>query len=164
MGSGVSEVLIISINEISEREFLHKKEIIPVLFSGTMQPRSYFFLSIDEKKQWLIDQVDIGLKNIPYMICSNSNLLFVATTFNLYVINYINNKIVFANDLKTPCVDFFVKDDIVYVICETEVLYFSLKHNCIAKCDKFSYMLEDLSISKDKVVITLENQETIIIK
>ena len=164
MESGDGKLLEININEISEKDFLRKKDSIPVLFSSDKQPRSYYLLSIDDKQQWLIDQVDVGLKSIPYMICSESNLLFVATTFNLYVIDYINNKIDLEYVLQTPCVDFFTKDEIVYVICETELVHFSLKYNRIVKCDKFSYMLEDLIITKDCVVITLENGEIVTVR
>lgn len=155
---------MITIYKMSEKEFLQKKGSIPVLFSGDMQPRSYYFLKIDGEKQWLIDQVDVGLKSIPYMLCNKLNLLFIAATFNLYIIDCFNNKIVFENDLNTPCVDFFVKEDIVYIICETELVHFSLKSNCIVKCDNFSCMLENLFITKDYVVVTLENGETITIR
>lgn len=159
--SGGDKLLEITINEISEEDFLQKKGSIPILLSSDMYPRSYYLLNIGNEKQWLIDQVDVGLKNIPYMLYNKSSLLFVATTFNLYIIDYVSNKIIFTLGLHTPCVDFFVKCDIVYVICEIELLHYSLKNNHIVKCDTFSYMLEDLSITVDKAVITLENGEII---
>ena len=164
MESGGNRLFIIDINEISEEEFLHKKESLDILVGGDMQPRSYFLLKVGKEKQWLIDQVDVGLKNIPYMLCNKSHILFVATTFNLYVINCLNNKIIFESTLETPCVDFYAKDEIVYIICETELIHFSLVHNCILKQDRFSYMVETINKTINKVVITLENGRSIVIR
>lgn len=164
MESGVNELLEININRITEEEFLQERNSIPVLFSRDMNPRSYYIIDINGKKQWLIDQEDVGLENIPYMLYNKLNLLFVATTFNLYIIDYIKNKIVFEYDLITPCVDFFANNEFVFIICEGELLHFSIKLNRIVKYDIFSYALENLSLTTDKAIITLENGETIVIK
>ncbi|MBQ7387208.1 MAG: hypothetical protein IJW03_03480 [Clostridia bacterium] len=165
MKGGEIWLFLIEIDRISEEEFMVLKKSTPTLCSGEYRySRDYFLIKIDKENKWLIDQVDVGLPNVPYMMCNKSNILFVATTFNLYVIDCINNKIVFECELKTPCVDFFATEKIVYIICECQLLHFSIKDKRVLKCDDFSDMLEDYIKTDDKVIITLENGQTFAIK
>ena len=110
-----------------------------------------------------IPAVSVGFDNVGWGYSKTRNGLMDPANYPI-ITDYIKNEIVFEYDLITPCVDFFANNEFVFIICEGELLHFSIKLNRIVKYDIFSYALENLSLTTDKAIITLENGETIVIK
>ena len=71
------------------------------------------------------------------------------------MIDYKNKAILLQQELNTPCIDIVCINDIAYIVCEADIIKYSVKDNTLFDSLYLSDAVKEISIQNENCRITL---------
>lgn len=119
-------------------------------------PKQYFLLSEQHSNfEILIEQSSIGLHTVPFISFLDNNQTLFCLTNSCVVIDYKNKAILLQQELNTPCIDIVCINDIAYIVCEADIIKYSVKDNTLFDSLYLSDAVKEISIQNENCRITL---------
>lgn len=119
-------------------------------------PKQYFMLSEHHCGfEILIEQSSIGLHIVPYISFLDEHQTLLCLTNSCVVINYKNKAVLLQQELSTPCIDIVCINDIAYIVCEADIIKYSVKDNSLFDSLYLSDAVKEISIQNGNCLITL---------
>ena len=119
-------------------------------------PKQYFFLSEQHGNfEILIEQSSIGLHTVPFISFLDKNQTIFCLTDSFVVIDYKNKAVLFQHELNTPCIDIVFINNIAYIVCEADIIKYSVKENTLFDSLYLSDAVKEISIQNGNYLITL---------
>lgn len=152
------------IRKINKLDFEKKLNDSIVIKEQEHYPKAYY--TINEEKMnisLLIEQTYVGVDTINYLNIQNTNICIFALTFSICVFDWFNKIIIETFPLSTCCQKIIYRTNNVYLICETEVIIYSIiSLKCIGK-QEMTNNICDVRETNDQISVILDDcSETII--
>ncbi len=138
-----------------------KTKILAINISNNA-PKQYLYL-FEHKTgfELLIEQTFVGLRTLPYISFANCNHALICFTNCCLMIDYESQNIVFKKELLTPCIDIILINDNVYMVCEAEILKYSVSSNLWDDYLSLTDSVKDIFNVNGNWFVVLYNGETI---
>ena len=144
------------IQEINFKQFTTLKENTFTIGDAFNYPTQYFLLSEHHNEfQILIEQSSIGLHDVPFISFLDKNQTLICLTDSCVVIDYKNKAVRLQQKLNTPCVDIVCIDDIAYIVCEADIIKYSVKDNSLFDPVYLSDAVKEISDQNGICLVTL---------
>ncbi|WP_326981989.1 hypothetical protein VUJ46_17420 [Chryseobacterium sp. MYb264] len=144
--------------EITEENF--NKVNYHLLFENTLSGRSFGIISNDNfnyKFSWQSDIVKPEINNI------EDDIYSVGIDLNYVILDLVTNKILLNVNLNSFFIKSLVRNNIVYMIAETEVYLISAKNYNVIKSVDLPDVFEDIIFESDTAIIKCFGDEEIYI-
>lgn len=142
--------------EITEENF--NKINHHLLFENTLSGRSFGIISNDNfsyKFSWQSDVIKPEINNI------KDDVYSIGIDLNYVILDFVKNQILFSVNLNSFFIKSFVRNNIVYVIAETEVYLISVKNYNVIKSIDLPDVFEDILFEVDTTIIRCFGDEEI---
>ena len=144
------------IQEINFKQFTTLKENTFTIGDAFNYPTQYFLLSEHHNEfQILIEQSSIGLHDVPFISFLDKNQTLLCLTDSCVVIDYKNKAVRLQQKLNTPCIDIVCIDDIAYIVCEADIIKYSVKDNSLFDPVYLSVAVKEISDQNGICLVTL---------
>lgn len=150
------------ITEIDYDEYESLRQNFLTIKASNNNPKQYFLLCEHyTKTKILTEQTFIGLHTVSYISYVMLNQSLLCLTDCCFIIDYKKQVVIFQKELVTPCVDIIPINDITYVVCEAEILKYSVNDNLWEDSLDLPDMVKDISNEDGNWSIVLYNGEQI---
>ena len=145
-----------NVYEINFEKFNYLKKKTFTIETATNYPKQYFLLSeLHSGFEMLMEQSYIGLNTVPYISFLDKNQTLLCCTDSCIVIDYKEKTILLQQELMTACIDIIYINGIAYIVCEADIIKYSVKDNSLIDTLYLSDAVKEISNQNDNWLITL---------
>lgn len=144
--------------EITEESF--NKITCPLLFENTLSDRSFGIISNDNfnyKFSWQSEITKPEINNI------EDNIYSIGIDLNYVILDFVQNQILLNISLNSFFIKSLVRNNIVYMIAETEIYLISGKNYNVIKSVDLPDIFEEIIFEEDVTVVKYFGDEEIYI-
>lgn len=109
----------------------------------------------------LIKQTFIGLDTVLYISCLDKKITLFCLSDYFFVFDYCRKKTIFSSELITPCVDIMYINNYAYILCESEIIKYSIIENTIISIFNLPDSIKNIMMDNNEVFVILYDGEVI---
>ena len=144
------------VHEIDYDEFRDASQELFTIGIAPNYPKQYFLLSERYSGfKMLIEQSFIGLHTVPYVSFIHKSQTLLCLTDFCVVIDYKKKTVLLQQKLNTSCIDILCINDMAYIVCEADIMKYSVEDNALVKSLYLSDTVQEITNQNGEWMIAL---------